>query len=98
MQTRVIRLRKILLMGLRAPVEALTLLLPYPPNAGRAIKQPPTTLATPRATISLLGLTVIPLIPVPLLSPSPFAATEDSKKPSSAIMKEVLIAVRTWFI
>lgn len=91
-------LTKTLVMGDRAPVCELSLLRPYPPNAGRAEKQPPMTLATPSATISRLALICIPLIPAELPSPSPLAATDDSKKPSSAIIKALLNAVRTCFI
>ena len=91
-------LKRMLLIGVFPPVDALTLLLPYPPNAGSAMKHPPTTLATPSATSSRLALRDIPCKPSPCLpSPPPrlFAATEDSKKPRSAIKNEVLIASRT---
>lgn len=98
MQMKVIILKRILLIGDRAPVEAFTLLLPYPPNAGRAIKQPPTTFETPSATISLLALTPIPLTPSLRPSPRPLAATDDSKNPRSAMLNEVLIAVRKCFM
>jgi hypothetical protein len=97
-QAKVIRLKKTLVMGERAPVWELSLLRPYPPNAGRAEKQPPMTLATPSATISRLALICIPLIPSDLPSLSPLAATDDSKKPRRAIMKALLIAVRTCFM
>lgn len=53
---RVIKLRKMLLIGVLPPVDAFTLLLPYPPNAGKAINRPPVTLATPNATSSLFVL------------------------------------------
>ena len=92
MHMTVMRLRMILLIGVLPPVDALTLLLPYPPKAGKAIKHPPTTLATPRATSSRLALRDIlcsPLLPPP---PRLFAATEDSKNPSKAMRKEVLMA------
>ena len=101
MQITVIRLRTILLIGVLPPVDALTLLLPYPPKAGNAMKHPPTMLAIPRATNSRLADSETPCRPSPgLLPPVPrdFAATEDSKKPSSAIKKEVLIAARTCFM
>ena len=97
----VIRLKNILLIGVRPPVEALTLLLPYPPNAGRAMKQPPMRLATPRAMSSRLADSVMPCRPSPVLpSPPPraFAATDDSKNPSNAMRKEVLMASRTCFM
>lgn len=98
MQITVMILRRMLLIGVFPPVDAFTLLLPYPPKAGNAIKQPPITLATPRATSSRLALKDIPCKPSGFLpSPPPrlFAATEDSKKPSSAIKKDVLMASRT---
>lgn len=94
----VMMLRKTLAIGDLAPVCELSLLRPYPPNAGRAEKQPPMTLATPSATISRLALICIPVIPAELPSPSPLAATDDSKKPSNAIIKALLNAVRTCFI
>lgn len=88
----VIRLSMILLIGVLPPVDAFTLLLPYPPKAGKAMKHPPTIFATPRATSSRLALRDMPwsllLPPVPRL----LAATEDSKNPSSAIRNEVLMA------
>ncbi len=94
----VIRLRMILLIGVFPPVDAFTLLLPYPPKAGRAMKQPPTIFATPRATSSRFALNDMPWMASPWPPPPPrlFAATEDSKKPSRAMRKEVLIASRTW--
>lgn len=98
MQTTVMAARSILLIGDFAPAEAFTLLLPYPPKAGSAIKQPPTRFETPSATSSLFALTDMPLMPSRGPSPRPLAATDDSKKPSSAITKDVLIAVRTCFI
>lgn len=94
-QMTLMRLSMMLLIGVFPPVDAFTLLLPYPPKAGRAIKQPPTIFATPNATSSRLALSDIPWMPSPCLpSPPPklFAATDDSKKPSNAIRKEVLIA------
>ena len=96
----VIRLRMILLIGVLPPVDAFTLLLPYPPKAGRAMKQPPTIFATPRATSSRFALNDMPWMASPCPPPPPrlFAATEDSKKPSRAMRKEVLIASRTWCI
>lgn len=98
MQITVMMLRSILLIGDFPPVEAFTLLLPYPPKAGSAIKQPPTAFAVPSATSSLFALTDMPLTPSRGPSPRPLAATDDSKKPRSAMTKEVLIAVRTCFI
>lgn len=88
----VIRLKMILLIGVFPPVDAFTLLLPYPPKAGRAMKHPPSIFATPRATSSRLALRDIPCSP--LLPPVPrlLAATEDSKNPSSAMRNEVLMA------
>lgn len=91
-------LRKTLVIGDRAPVCELSLLRPYPPKAGKAEKQPPMTLAAPSATISRLALMCIPLIPSELPPPRPLAATDDSKKPRSAIIKDLLNAVRTCFI
>ena len=91
----------ILLIGVFPPVDAFTLLLPYPPKAGRAMKQPPTIFATPSATSSRFALSDMPWMPSPGLPwppPRLFAATDDSKKPSRAIRKEVLIASRTWCI
>lgn len=101
MQIRVMRLRTMLLIGVRPPVEALTLLRPYPPKAGRAMKHPPTRFATPRATSSRLADNVMPCSSSPgVVAPPPraFAAMEDSKKPSRAMRKEVLIASRTCFM
>ena len=63
------------------------------------MKQPPITFATPRATNSRFALKDIPCRPSPdLLSPPPklFAATEDSKNPSKAMRKEVLMASLMW--
>lgn len=98
MQIMVIMLRKILLIGVFPPVLAFTLLLPYPPKAGRALKHPPTKLATPRATSSRLGLKAIPWIPsLPSPPPRLLAATDDSKNPRRAIRNEVPIASRTCF-
>lgn len=94
----VTRLSMMLLIGVLPPVDLLTLLLPYPPKAGSAMKQPPTMFATPKATSSRLALRDIPQMPSPgLPSPPPrlLAATDDSKKPSKAIRKEVPIASRT---
>jgi hypothetical protein len=90
----VMMLRKTLLIGVFPPVEAFTLLLPYPPKAGRAMNRPPVIFATPRATSSRLALRFIFLITELADSPTPklLAATEDSKKPSNAIMKLVLKA------
>lgn len=93
MQIRVIRPRNTPLIGEFAPVAALSLLRPYPPNAGSDMKHPPITLATPRATSSRLALKDIPFIPPLFPSPRPFAAIDDSKNPSSAMMKDVLIAL-----
>lgn len=86
---------KILLTGVLPPVEALTLLLPYPPKAGRAMNTPPMMFATPNATSSRFGLKFRFLKTFPLVaSPTPklFAATLDSKKPRSAMTKLVLKA------
>lgn len=86
---------KILLIGVLPPVDALTLLRPYPPKAGRAMKRPPIMLATPRATSSRLGLKFKFLKTFLLVvSPAPklFAATLDSKKPKRAMTKLVLNA------
>ena len=91
-QITVIRLRKILLIGVLPPVDALTLLLPYPPKAGRAKKHPPTMFATPRATSSRLALRDMPCSPCLPPVPKLLAATEDSKNPSSAIRNEVPMA------
>lgn len=90
----VMMLMNMLLIGECAPVEALTLLLAYPPNAGRDMKHPPTTLAKPKATISLLGLTCIPFTPLFGTPVRPLAATDDSKKPRSAMINAVLNAAR----
>jgi len=94
MQTRVMTERNMLLMGVFPPVDALTLLLPYPPNAGSAMKMPPTTLAVPSATNSRFGLRFMLWICDPVFSPTPrlLAATDDSKNPSRAMMKLVLNA------
>lgn len=105
MQNTVIRERKTLLIGVLPPVLAFTLLLPYPPNAGRAMNKPPMILATPRATSSRLAETFIFTIPSASSTSSPslliffstfavlvprlLAATLLSKKPSRAIKKEV---------
>jgi hypothetical protein len=89
-------LKKMELMGLTPPVALFTLLLPYPPKAGRLMKQAPTRFAAPRATSSRLGLSWMSgnaLVPPRLL-----AATEDSKNPSSAMRKEVPIASRMCFM
>lgn len=90
----VIMLMNMLLIGECAPVETLTLLLAYPPNEGRDMKHPPTTLAKPKATISLLGLTCIPFTPLFAAPVIPLAATDDSKKPRIAMIKAVLNAPR----
>ena len=57
------------------------------------MNKPPVMFATPRATSSRLALNVMFFSP-PLPSPDPklLAATEDSKKPSKAMMKAVLNA------
>jgi hypothetical protein len=96
----VMMLKKILLIGVFPPVDAFTLLRPYPPNPGNAIKHPPTRLATPSATNSLFGLNCMPWIPSVPLSPPPsaLAATDDSKNPSSAIKNDVPIASLMCFI
>jgi len=85
------RERKILLIGVLPPVLAFTLLRPYPPKAGNAMNKPPAMFATPSATSSLLALRFTFLI-VSSFPPRLFAATVDSKKPSSAMMKDVLNA------
>ena len=87
--------KKILLIGVLPPVLAFSLLLPYPPNAGTARKHAPTRLAAPNATSSRFALSWTPSIPSFTSPPARlFAATEDSKKPSKAIRKEVPIASR----
>ena len=88
-------LKNTLLIGVKPPVLTLTLLLPYPPKAGSAMKHPPTTFATPSATSSLFGLNVTflsPLSSFPLPALKLFAATLLSKKPSRAIRNAVLNA------
>jgi hypothetical protein len=84
------------LMGVLPPVLAFTLLLPYPPNPGNALKHDPTMFAAPSAISSLFGLCWIPLIESLVPSPPPrlLAATEDSKNPRRAIKNDVLIASR----
>ena len=69
MQMMVMSARKTELIGVLPPVLALTLLLPYPPKPGRAMKRPPTKFATPSATSSRLAESVTFLIPS-LSSPS----------------------------
>ena len=59
-QSNVIKLSRILLMGVVPPVDAFTLLLPYPPNAGSAMKQPPRIFAAPSAINSRFALSDIP--------------------------------------
>lgn len=55
------------------------------------MKQEPSRLAVPRAMSSLLGLNCMPSIsPLPRL----LAATDDSKKPSMPMRKEVPMASR----
>ena len=88
----VMRLRMMLLIGVLPPVDAFTLLLPYPPKAGRAMKHPPRMFATPRDTSSRLALRDMPCSPSLPPVPRLLAATEDSKNPSSAMRKEVLMA------
>ena len=95
----VMMLSNILLIGVFPPVEAFTLLLPYPPKAGRAMKHPPMTLAIPKATSSRFALNVMPWRPSPLPPPPRlFAATDDSKKPSKAIKNDVPMASRACFM
>ena len=84
--------RKMEDIGVLPPVLALTLLLPYPPNAGRAMKSPPQTFATPRATNSRFALRFMFLSTEASPVPKLFAATLLSKNPSSAITKAVLKA------
>lgn len=98
MQIIVIRLRNTLLIGVFPPVDAFTLLLPYPPNAGKAMKQPPTRLAIPSATSSRFALSVMSRNPSAGVVLMLFAATEDSKNPRSAMRKEVPMASRTCFM
>lgn len=62
------------------------------------MKQPLTRLPTPKAIISRLAETGALLMPVDVPSPMPLAATEDSKKPSTAMMNDVLIADLISFI
>ena len=85
-------LRNTQAMGLLPPVAPFSLLFPYPPNAGRLIKHPPTRFATPSATSSLFALSCIPGKSDE--EPRLFAATVDSKKPSSAMTNDVLMASR----
>ena len=97
----VIILRKMLLIAVRPPVAALTLLLPYPPKAGKEPKQPPSKFAAPKATSSRFGLKVIPCTPsLDFASPwdKLLEATDDSKKPRRAIRKDVPIASRICFM
>jgi hypothetical protein len=77
------------------------------------MNRPPSMFATPRATSSLFADTVTFVIPsgssstvpsalttffvLPVLVPSDFAATLDSKNPSRAIKKEVEKASSTWW-
>lgn len=49
-------LKNMELAGLLPPVLLLTLLRPYPPNAGKLMKQPPTMFAMPSAISSRLAL------------------------------------------
>lgn len=94
-------LRSILLIGVCPPVATLSLLLPYPPKAGKAMKQPPTRFAAPNATSSRLALKANPCSPSPDFESPPgklLAATEDSKNPNKAIKNEVPMASRRWFI
>ena len=87
-----------LLIGVRPPVDTFTLLRPYPPNAGNAMKHPPTRFAKPSATSSRFADGARPVMPssgLSLPSPSALAATLDSKKPSSAMRNEVPMASRT---
>lgn len=94
MQMIVMMQRKMEDIGVLPPVLAFTLLLPYPPNAGSAMNNPPQVLATPRATSSLFADRFIFLSTPPEVSAVPklFAATLLSKKPSSAITNAVLKA------
>jgi hypothetical protein len=91
MQNTVMTERMTLLIGVLPPVEALTLLRPYPPKAGKDMNKPPTTFATPRATSSLFALRLTFLRTFCLPSPAPklLAATLLSKKPSRAMTKDV---------
>lgn len=98
-----IRLRKTELIGVLPPVLELTLLRPYPPNAGRAMNVPPSTLATPSATSSLFAEicafwmpcgcsssgSSLPFFTLPGPPPRDLAATLLSKKPSKATSIEV---------
>ena len=89
----VMQLSRTLLIEVLPPVEMLTLLRPYPPKAGKAMKHPPMTFANPNATSSRLALSETPCtpsLPAPSPPPSALAATEDSKKPSMATRKAVL--------
>lgn len=93
-------LSSILLIGVCPPVDTLSLLLPYPPKAGKAMKQPPTRFAAPNATSSRFALKAIPCSPSLEFESLPcklLAATEDSKNPSKAIKNDVPIASRKCF-
>lgn len=96
MTNKAMRLKNTQLIGLLPPVATLTLLFPYPPNAGRLMKHPPTRLATPRATSSRFALNCMPgkLAEAPRL----LAAMVDSKKPRRARRNEVLMASRMCFM
>jgi len=88
--------KKTELSGPMPPVCLFTLLLPYPPNAGKDMKHAPVKLATPSATNSRFALSwMLGNVSWP---PRLLAATEDSKKPSNAIRKEVPMASRMWVI
>lgn len=90
MQMTARQLKKMELMGVLPPVCLLTLLLPYPPKAGMLMKQAPIRLAVPNATSSRFALSCMP--GSSLLGPRLLAATDDSKKPSNAIRKDVPMA------
>lgn len=105
MQKTVINDKNTLLIGVLPPVLLLTRLLPYPPKAGIPMNRPPKMFATPKATNSRLAETFMLTMPsassysLPSLSiffsilavllARDFAATLDSKKPRSAMRKEV---------
>ena len=78
-----------LLIGVVPPVWALSLLRPKPPKAGRVVKQPPITFAVPNAISSRLALSDV-ACSASFSGRKLFAVTDDSKKPRSAIRKDVL--------
>ena len=91
-------LRNTELIGVLPPVARLSLLRPYPPNAGSPVKQAPTRLDAPSATSSRLALSSMPVTTPAVADPRLLAATELSKKPSSAMRNEVGSECRINFI